>query len=320
MAKKILVTILFAGLLATSAILFYIVVLLKDYIKHTDISTYPLKHINKQYHKEKIWLISYAGGDDVYAQNQNNLKLSSSMTQAFDVVISYQPHHIDPKFYEKHKETLSKKRGNGYYLWKPYVVLDALKMMPENDVLLFVDCTTIFEDEIYETLELVKQHDITLFPNFHTNRQYMKKIMIDKMLNGDESFRDKIQLESGFLLLRNNAKTRKFIEDWLYYCEDPDLLTDSKMPDEYSDFLDNRHDQSVLTALYYKNPTAYNLYHKPFPARMKSFIVTRRRTSDISLSSITYHKELGDFDWTHANKYLLKLKDWLIGPQRSKVE
>ena len=35
-------------------------------------------------------------------------------------VISYSPKDIDPDFWNNNRKILSKKRGNGYWLWKPY--------------------------------------------------------------------------------------------------------------------------------------------------------------------------------------------------------
>jgi hypothetical protein len=298
-------------IISTISLIIFLVfslLILRDYRKSTDISLYPVKKVDKKYSTEKTWLVSYAS-DGVYIQNQNNLNMSASMTGAFDGVISYQAHHIDTEYYEKHEKILSQKRGVGYWLWKPYIILKALKMIPENDVLFYADLSAIFRDEVHKVLELAKHHDIILFPNSNTNRKYMKKAVIDKMLNGNENFRDKKQLEGGFLLLRNNPKTRAFIEKWLNHCEDEDLLTDiPSKGGEYPDFLDHRHDQAVLTALYYQNPEQYHLYD-PYPARVNAFCVTRRHNPDVSLASVTFNKELGNFKWPSWSKFYVK---WLI--------
>lgn len=306
----------FTGLLFISFILLFCLVLQRDYIYYTDISIYPVKHLKKERSKEKTWLISYADGEP-YIQSQNNLNMSASMTQAFDVIISYQPHNIDPVYYEKHQEIFSQKRGVGYWLWKPYFILETLKMMPENDVLLYADRTAIFREGIYQILDLTKEHDIILFPNYHTNRGFIKKLVVDKLGNGDQSILDKIQLEGSFLLLRNNPNTREFIKEWLTYCEDPQLLTDFPSVNEYSDFQDHRHDQAILTVLYYLHPEKYYLY-PPYPARKEAFFLTRRNGAKNSLLSLTFDKQLGDFNWTA--RYLIELRNLLIPRQRNTIE
>ncbi len=204
------------------------------------------------------------------------------------MIIPYQAHNIEPAYYEKHKEILSQRRGGGYWLWKPYFILKTLEMMPENDVLLYVDSSGVFRDGILKLLELAKENDITVFPNFHLNRGMMKKSVIDKMVDGDESYLDKIQLDGSMVLLRNTAKSRAIIEQWLKYCEDPELLTDIPSKNEYPDFIDHRHDQAILSIIYHKNPEDFHLYDA-YPAKMNSFYLTRRRKDIDSLMPFTFN-------------------------------
>lgn len=283
----------------------YVLFSLYNFRESTDISLYPIKSLNKQYTSQRTWLISYASGN-TYIQNQNNLNMSASIHQAFDVVISYQPQHIDLEYFAKHRKILTQKRGVGYWLWKPYIILKTLEMMPENDILFYIDRSGIFRSGIHQVLDIAKQHDITLFPNSHTNREYMKKAVIEKILSGDDSLRDKVQLEGGFVLLRNTKKTRAFIEQWLKYSEDPELLTDMQSATgEYEDLKDHRHDQAILTALYYKNPNEYNLY-TPYPARLDAFCVTKRHNKKYSLASLTFEKYFSKYNpvrWLNGRQY-----------------
>jgi hypothetical protein len=315
MQKKINCLIIFS-LAMFSVLLIYFIYLLKDYRESTDISFYPVKNPNKTYSPHKTWLISYAS-DGVFIQNQNNLNMSASMYQAFDVVISYQPHHIDPEYFKKHRKILSQPRGVGYWLWKPYIILKTLEMMPENDVLFYADRSAVFREDIYKVLDQAKKHDITLFSGFHNVRRYTKKIVIDKIMNGNESVRDKAQLEGAFLLLRNNFKTREFIKEWQKYCEDLDLLTDVLSENEYPDFIDHRHDQAILTALYYKSPEQYNLYD--YKDRIKAVFLTRRNVgqTNCSLLSVTFNKLIGNSSWLQKSKYFVGLRKKLIGCQVS---
>lgn len=300
--------ILWIVLLIISLLSAYAIITLKDFSKATDISLYPIKNINKQYTAEKTWLMSYAS-HGVHIQNQNTLNMSASITKAFDVVVSYQSHHIDPEYYENHKEILSQERGGGYWLWKPYFILKTLEMMPENDILLYVDQSTILRDSIHDLLNsaIQQEQDITAFPNFHNNRQYIKKIIIDRIMNGDDSILDKPQLDAASLLIRNTTKTRKLMREWLYYSEYPELITDIPNEDEYSDFIENRHDQAILTALYYKNIDQFNLY-KPYPAIKDVLFKTRRRDHTCSLLYTVFGKELDIFKKRKLARNLIHLK------------
>lgn len=295
-----------------SIFLFVCIAILKVHFYGADISLYPVKNTGRVYNSQKIWLISYAN-QGIYIQNQTNLVASAAMHQVFDVIIPYQPHHIDPEYYEKHKNILSQNRGAGYWLWKPYFILQTLKMMPEDDILFYGDSSGVFRDGIYNLLDLAKENDIVLFPGFHNNRGMIKRSVINAMVNGDESYLDKIQLDAGMLLLRNTAKTRAFIEEWLKYSEDPELLTDIPSKDEYPDFKDHRHDQAILSILYHKNSDDIYLYDL-YPAKLESFIATRRR-NQCSMLPITFNTQT-KFSWLDGVKYRSII--WLIGCQRFK--
>lgn len=288
------------------------IIILKIFYNNTDISLYPVKNANRQYSAEKIWLISYAN-EGIYLQNQNNLVQSALMYQAFDIIIPYQPKNIEPEYYEAHKNILSQKRGAGYWLWKPYFILKTLNTMRENDILVYVDSSGVFRDGIYELINLAKNNNIIVFPNFHNNRGMIKKSVIEKMVNGDDSYLDKVQLDGSIILLRNNAETREVIAEWLKYCEDAELLTDVPSKIEYEDFKDHRHDQAILSIMYHKNPEKFHLY-KAYPARMESFIVTRRK-NECSMIPITFSDQI-KFNWLDGVRY--RSLYWLIGCQRFK--
>ena len=42
-------------------------------------------------------------------------------------------------FYQTNKDILSKEKGLGYWLWKPYIIFEALKNVNENDIIVYID-------------------------------------------------------------------------------------------------------------------------------------------------------------------------------------
>lgn len=288
------------------------IIILNVFYKDKDISLYPVKNTEAKYSKEKIWLISYAN-KGVYLQNQNNLVLSATMYQTFDVIIPYTSKHIDAEYYATHKNILNQNRGAGYWLWKPYFIMKTLNIMEEGDILVYVDSSGVFRTGIYDLIDLAKQKDFIVFPNFHTNRGYVKKIVIDKMVNRDDSYLDKTHLDGSIVLIKNNAQNREIVAQWLKYCEDEELLTDIPSTKEYSDFKDHRHDQAILSIMYNMNPEKFHLYEK-YPARMESFVVTRRKTQ-CSMLPVTF-SEKTEFSLIDDIKY--RSLYFLIGCQRFK--
>ncbi len=205
--------------------------------------------------KTQKWLISYAAGK-VHEANQNFLTYTA-INKGFDAIVGYKPHHIDHQFYVENRKILDQKRGAGYWLWKPYFILKTLNKMEEGDFLFYVDAGVMFcgEAETYIKKMNESNKDIILFGNSHTNRNYVKKDAYSLMDMDENIYRDKLQLDAGIsIIIRNTEKTRKIISNWLEYCKNPVLLTDMKSKGkEFPDFKDHRHDQAILTMVYYKN-------------------------------------------------------------------
>ena len=56
-----------------------------------------------------------------------------------DKVREYSPKDIDPYFYVMNKFVLDLPRGAGYWLWKPYIIKDALASVEDGDYVFYVD-------------------------------------------------------------------------------------------------------------------------------------------------------------------------------------
>jgi len=234
--------------------------------------------INPEY-KTKNWVIGFAKGG-VYEAGQN-FNAQNSVNKGFDVIINYKKRDIDNDFYQKNKDILDQKRGVGYWLWKPYFILKTLNMMNEGDVLMYLDAGVIFLSNIYPYIDKMVKNDkdIILFKNGHTNRIYNKKDAF--MLMGvDEKYQDYPQMAGGLMIIRNTKRARDFIQKWMTYCQDKRILTDQKsINGEFSDFKDHRHDQAVLSLLYYKEPAGVLIADDD-----KDFLIHQRRDINISLA------------------------------------
>lgn len=92
----------------------------------------------KHSHKYKIIAISY--GDYKYIKQLKINKFTAINIGKVDKYYSYKPEDIDINFKNKNKDILSRKRGNGYWLWKPYFILKTLKeKLNKGDFLIYTD-------------------------------------------------------------------------------------------------------------------------------------------------------------------------------------
>ncbi|MBP7189727.1 MAG: hypothetical protein KA998_00565 [Rickettsiaceae bacterium] len=265
----------------TIAILLVIVTLALSYIaiwakfvREYDISTYtPFRTT-----KHRNWLISFAGGE-VHESNQNYLH-SASINRGFKVIIDYGINDVDKTYIKKHKEIFSQKRGSGYWLWKPYIIDKTLTMMNYGDILFYVDSgvvilenTDFFTDKMDED-----KSDILLFKSFHKNRRFTKRDTYS-MMGADEKYAQHPQFGATIVIVRKTDRSIKFIKEWMRYCENPKLLTDEpSKKEEYPDFIEHRHDQSILTMLYYKDPAKITIMDYHAKGICEKFFHHRRRT------------------------------------------
>ena len=47
---------------------------------------------------------------------------------------------VTTDFYKDNQSILDEERGGGWWVWKPYVILDALSKVEEGDYVLYCDC------------------------------------------------------------------------------------------------------------------------------------------------------------------------------------
>ena len=74
--------------------------------------------------------------------------------------MAYSPDSLAPKFRQEHSEILSLKRGNGLWLWKPYIILDALEHVDEGDYVFYCDSGAFFFDSAMPLIESMGDCDV----------------------------------------------------------------------------------------------------------------------------------------------------------------
>ena len=57
------------------------------------------------------------------------------------------------EFYKQHEDILSEEVGLGYFLWKPYVILDAINKMDDGELLFYSDVGDMFHPDLIPYVE-----------------------------------------------------------------------------------------------------------------------------------------------------------------------
>jgi len=168
-------------------------------------------------------------------------------------------------FYKEHHDILSLPRGAGYWLWKPYLIYQTLKHLPDGDVVLYCDCDICLLDDLSPLLALADKQPIVLFTNHDRLMKTWTKRDVFVYLNCDTHvYYDAEQLVAGYQLYKNGDISRGFVKEYLALCTDKRLLLDGDNVcglNNAPEFQEHRHDQSILSLIALKKQ--YICYRDP---------------------------------------------------------
>ena len=213
---------------------------------------------------------------------ESRLRLNASAAKfGIDDVRSYDFEDIrKTSFYTENREILDEPAGMGYWLWKPYVILEALKSLPEDGLVVYSDSGIEIIASLDPLLRICEEGPpVILFGNGdHLNSMWTKRDCFILMGCDTEYYWRSPQCDAAFGIFRKCDLSLKFVEEWLQYCRDPRILTD--LPNtcgkhDLPDFLGHRWDQSVLSLMaqkfrlpLYRMPTQFGNHYKMHPFRV----------------------------------------------------
>lgn len=215
-----------------------------------------------------IYEISFA--DETFESTQN---FNAKMAKKFgaDTVIKYGPKDIDEAFKNENRAIWDNKRGYGYWIWKPYIANKTLKLMKEGDFLVYMDAGACFTADIHILTDIMNRDkiDIMIFCLHSIEKYYTKRDALILMECDSPEYIETPQRCATYFLLRKSAYSENFIDEWLKYAKDRRIITNDEnvmgLPN-YEGFVENRHDQTILSLLSkkwgikpYRDPAPYGL-------------------------------------------------------------
>lgn len=197
--------------------------------------------------EKNIKIINYAN------QKYNSIRQAQSnlMKTIGYNVLEYSPENLSEEFKEKNKNILSLEIGAGFWVWKPYIILEELKKSDVSDIIFYVDAGDIIHEGLSSYLsEHFKHFDYILYEGDRKNSDYTKPEVFEELKLGDE-YKNAIQLEAGICGFKKTEKNIKFLNEWLELCENEKLILDDRydLSLENKEFKAHRRDQSLLTIL-----------------------------------------------------------------------
>lgn len=192
--------------------------------------------------------------DESYSMSAMLNLMTAKIIGHINYVKTFTINDIDIAFREQYKNILSQKRGHGYWLWKPYIILKELQELDMEDYLVYADSGTFYMRNIKEAISYMAYNHLYVYIGGLPDPEYMYTKRDGFCLLGLDSpeYVKTPQFEASFLIIKKCEHSISFISKWLSLCTKPELLTD--MPnicgkENYQGFIDHRHDQSLLSLL-----------------------------------------------------------------------
>ncbi|MCS6821304.1 MAG: hypothetical protein NZ551_05475 [Microscillaceae bacterium] len=191
-------------------------------------------------------------------------KLSHSIRQHFPSiykVIEWKFYQIKKtKFYQQYKDIFQLHKGAGYWLWKPYIIVETLKEMQEGDVLIYCDNGLHFIASPQPLIDCCLKNNGFYFIDMggkNTLHMFTKRRCFDLMGADYNALLGKTCLSANVQIYQKNSLTVQFTNEYLYWCCQKEVLVDddvlglAPLP-TVPFFVKHTHDQSILSLLRYK--------------------------------------------------------------------
>ena len=215
----------------------------------------------------KLHFITFAEGSQIYKNAGQRLLNQAIETNWFSSSTLWDFNKIeyhDSSWFLKHQKFLvNSPRGSGYWLWKSKIIDLTLSLINENDIILYLDAgcelNLLAGNRFNNYINITEKNNFLAFylngPNYDIKR-WTKNILLNRFnISSRSPILNEPQIEAGCLFIKSNNLTKEFISNWQAvsseqsYIYSNDIITEN----EDKDFIDHRHDQSILTLLLYKS-------------------------------------------------------------------
>lgn len=242
---------------------------LYDNIKHKTYKTGELPpqfcfyfFISNKVIKMARWLVTFAGGHQVYLDAGARLIQQANTLGLFDNTLFYTEESLynDTGFWSRHGEFIQNNtRGFGYWLWKPYIIKRTMEQMKDGDILLYLDsgCKIKNPHKYIQLFDIVQTDFIvgTLAKSIFNGSHFIEKewnkmdlILELNMLNDPQL--DTPQRQAGTNVYYVCERTRSFVDQWYELACNYHLIDDSpSIQPNVTWFREHRHDQSIFSLL-----------------------------------------------------------------------
>jgi len=169
--------------------------------------------------------------------------------------------HLNLASLEEHKAFVQKKRrGYGYWIWKPLVILDVMSKTSIGDIIFYCDagCQVLTDNKRPQLFQKYVD-DVLAHPSHRLGwsinqkeESWTKQDLFEYLDMDHDEYKKSRQVCGGLQMIVYTAENRQFMEEWLrimtvddyHYVDDTPSLSPN-----CEGFVEHRHDQSVQSLL-----------------------------------------------------------------------
>ena len=203
----------------------------------------------------KTRFITY-GTKDFSLQKKHILNLAKQ-SGFFNESFGYGPEDIDENFYDQQREIFKYKKGGGYWIWKVQLILQSLKDLNDGDILVYSDSGSSINlaagKRFHEYIEMLSSSEYSMirFKIDYQEKYWTTKEILDYFnINIESQIANSNQFLAGHIIMKKNNSLLDQLNNFQKIIEyDNMLITDKYDKNQIDGFVENRHDQSILSVL-----------------------------------------------------------------------
>jgi hypothetical protein len=206
-----------------------------------------------------ISLVTFSSGE-AFGAFQKKLCRSALDDGQFNEAVLWTAQTLrETAFYRAHAAILDLVRGAGVWAWKPFIIYNELLRRADGDYVVYYDCGRKGNTITKPITEIIAWCDLSphgILPGVESasepNRRWAKADCFHYMDAEAPQYWDRPHVQATFSVWKNSPFARSFVAQWMKFALDPRLITDHPNVagrDNHPEFLDHRHDQSILTNL-----------------------------------------------------------------------
>jgi hypothetical protein len=164
------------------------------------------------------------------------------------------------------------KRGFGYWIWKPYIILDALNQISDGDYVVYLDAGIAPIANTQAWFDVIANHEMAVFAPVPPEpaSKWTKRDCFVRLGCDTEAFYNIPMLSSGMQAYRKTPASIEFLHTLRETMQISGVLDDTENTsgkENLEGFVAHRHDQSVLCLLAHREkiptllePTQYGIW------------------------------------------------------------